>query len=176
MNGFEVLAHMRTNLRMVEPVVFLTSAGAEDDIVKALSAGADDYCVKPIRPREFLARIHSVGRRSERGATLPSLTEILGYSFDAATNTVNCGGIDVSLTEKEFKLALLLFTEVDRPISRNQLLMNVWGHSGTELSRTLDVHITWIRKKLNIGATGNRLRLAAVYGYGYRLMQCFTED
>lgn len=177
MNGYEVLTHMRKTLVMAEPIVFLTSTDAEDEIVSALSAGADDYCIKPIRLREFLARIHSVERRSNQQPAAVSVAKvILGYTFNPVDNVISFDGMDVPLTEKEFKLALFMFSELDRPVSRNRILIEVWGTSGAELSRTLDVHIAWIRKKLNIGASGDRLRLTAVYGYGYRLMQTFSEE
>ena len=66
--------------------------------------------------------------------------------------------------------------QITPPIARNRILLEVWGVAGDELSRTLDVHVAWIRKKLNIGANSNVLRLSSVYGYGYRLMQVFSED
>lgn len=177
-NGYEVLVRMRKNLRMIEPVLFLTSTDAEDEIVAALSAGADDYCIKPIRLREFLARIGSVQRRVHKTNTpTPSLErEILGYTFHSSANLVKFNHQEVTLTEKEFALASFLFSELDRPLSRNRLLIEVWGSTGPELSRTLDVHIAWIRKKLHVGAGGSRARLVAVYGYGYRLMQTFSEE
>lgn len=176
-NGFEVLTHMRKTLMMTEPIIFLTSTDAEEEIVSALSSGADDYCIKPIRLGEFLARIHSVSRRiNKQPAAVTGAKVILGYSFNAVDHIISFDGNEVELTEKEFNLALFLFSEMDRPISRNRILIEVWGTNGAELSRTLDVHIAWIRKKLNIGATGDKLRLTAVYGYGYRLMQTFTED
>lgn len=177
-NGFDVLSRMRKNLAMTEPIVFLTSTDEEGEIVAALEAGADDYCIKPIRLREFLARICSVQRRVQK-TNAPAFgreKEIMGYRFHPATNLVRFDDQDVTLTEKEFALASFLFSELDRPLSRNRLLIEVWGSTGPELSRTLDVHIAWIRKKLHIGASGSRARLVAVYGYGYRLMQTFPEE
>lgn len=177
MNGYEVLTHMRKNLMMIEPVIFLTSADAEDEIVSALTAGADDYCLKPIRPREFVARVRSAERRSSPQLATPAEAKvILGYVFNSVDNVISFNGTDVALTEKEFNLALFMFSELDRPIARNRILIEVWGSNGAELSRTLDVHVAWIRKKLNIGANGDKLRLTAVYGYGYRLMQTFPEE
>jgi DNA-binding response OmpR family regulator len=176
-NGFEVLTHMRKTLKMAEPVIFLTSTDAEEEIVSALSSGADDYCIKPIRLGEFLARIHSVMRRmNKQVATTSGEKVISGYTFNTVDRIISFDGNEVALTEKEFNLAVFLFSELDRPISRNRILIEVWGTNSDELSRTLDVHIAWIRKKLNIGAAGNQLRLTAVYGYGYRLMQIFSED
>lgn len=176
-NGLEVLKHMRHTLSMTEPVIFLTSANAENEIVEALTNGADDYCIKPIRLREFLARLHSIERRSNRPIPSPTeAKEILGYTFNPVDHVISFEDQRVVLTDKEFSLALLLFSEVDRPIARNRILLEVWGVAGDELSRTLDVHVAWIRKKLNIGANSNVLRLSSVYGYGYRLMQVFSED
>jgi DNA-binding response OmpR family regulator len=175
-NGYQVLTHMRKTLSMSEPIIFLTSADAEDDVVSTLSAGADDYCIKPIRPREFLARIHSVDRRLNKRQSMPAeMKVIFGYAFNPVNHVISFDGRDVVLTEKEFNLALL-FSGINQPFSRHRILSEVWGTSGDELSRTLDVHIAWIRKKLYIGAHGGALRLTAVYGYGYRLMQTFTDD
>ena len=176
-NGLEVLKHMRNTLHMNEPVVFLTSANSESEVVMALSNGADDYCIKPIRLYEFLARVHAIERRLVKETPNPGeVKNILGYKFDHVRHTISFDGGEVTLTEKEFLLAFLLFSEVDRPISRSRILLDVWGVAGDELSRTLDVHVAWIRKKLNIGAAGNLLRLTAIYGYGYRLMQVFPEE
>jgi DNA-binding response OmpR family regulator len=77
----------------------------------------------------------------------------------------------VSLTEKEYELSRLLFENPERPISRTRLMKDVWGREEDALSRTLDVHISWIRRKLNIGANSDKIRLVVVHGYGYRLMQ-----
>lgn len=177
MNGLEVLKDMRNNLRLTEPIIFLTSTDDESAIVEALSEGADDYCVKPVRIKEFMARVRALERRSGKN-TLPSSESkvIADFTFDPVNQTVKVADEIILLADKEFKLALFLFNNLDRPVSRNRILMEIWERTDEELSRSLDVHIAWIRKKLNIGANGTSVRLTAIYGYGYRLMQVFKED
>lgn len=169
-NGLEVLQHLRTHAKILSPVVFLTSNNAEEQIVSALNAGADDYCSKPLRPVEFLARIAAVQRRMlPQVHTAPEGELFDGYVFSRVDRTVTIDGVTVNLTEKEFDLCHLLFQNLERPIARNRIMQEVWGREEDALSRTLDVHISWVRRKLGIGAQGTRLRLNVVHGYGYRL-------
>lgn len=177
MNGLEVLKDMRNNLKLTEPIIFLTSTDDESAIVEALSEGADDYCVKPVRIKEFVARVKALERRTGKGTTTATEPKtIADFTFNVLEQTVSTGDKTILLADKEFNLALFLFNNLDRPISRNRILMEIWGRTDEELSRSLDVHIAWIRKKLNIGASGDTLRLTAIYGYGYRLMQVFKEE
>lgn len=171
-SGMDVLLHLRDVLKLVTPVVFLTSHSAEDQIVKALGAGADDYCSKPLRPFEFMARIAALQRRLMPASHMAHEGELLpGYMFDSINRTISVDGQLVSLTEKEYELSRLLFENPERPISRNRLMKDIWGREEDALSRTLDVHISWIRRKLNIGANADKVRLVVVHGYGYRLMK-----
>lgn len=177
MNGLEVLKDMRNNLRLAEPIIFLTSTDDESAIVEALSEGADDYCVKPVRIKEFMARVRALERRSGKNTLLSSESKVIAdFTFDPVNQTVKVADKTILLAEKEFNLALFLFNNLDRPVSRNRILMEIWERTDEELSRSLDVHIAWIRKKLDIGANGTSVRLTAIYGYGYRLMQVFKED
>jgi DNA-binding response OmpR family regulator len=177
MNGLEVLKFLRNDLKLLEPIIFLTSTGDETAIVTALSAGADDYCVKPLRASEFIARVQALERRTGKVATSPTQTKVIAnFTFNSIAQTVAYEDVLIQLSEKEFNLALFLFCNLDRPISRNRILMEIWERSDEELSRSLDVHVAWIRKKLNIGATGTSVRLTAIYGYGYRLMQILKEE
>jgi len=176
MNGFEVLKHIRSELGFKTPVIFLTSNDNETDIVNALSSGADDYSVKPLRPQELMARINAFVRRSYGAPKKINAPEtILGYTFYTAERTVEFGGTKISLTDKEFLLAHYFFTNLDRPLSRTHIMMRIWGQTEEGLSRTLDVHVAWIRNKLNIGAQSVHVRLVAIHGYGYRLMQVPNE-
>jgi len=176
MNGFEVLKHIRSELGFKTPVIFLTSNDNETDIVNALSSGADDYSVKPLRPQELMARINALVRRSYGAPKKINAPEtILGYTFYTAERTVEFGGTKISLTDKEFLLAHYFFTNLDRPLSRTHIMMRIWGQTEEGLSRTLDVHVAWIRNKLNIGAQSVHVRLVAIHGYGYRLMQVPNE-
>ena len=171
-NGMQVLAHLRQNMKLTSPVVFLTSNSAEEQIVQALDAGADDYCAKPLRSVEFMARIGALQRRlMPQTLTVPEGELFEGYVFQRIDRRVVVDGEPVNLTEKEFELSLLLFQNLERPISRHRIMQEVWGREEDALSRTLDVHISWIRRKLGIGAQGTRLRLNVVHGYGYRLVK-----
>lgn len=171
-SGMDVLSHMRDVLKLTVPVIFLTSHSAEDQIVQALSTGADDYCVKPLRAYEFLARIAALQRRMSLNNPTGQDGELSpGYVFDSINRTVTVQGQLVSLTEKEYLLSRLFFENAERPIARNRLMKDIWGHEEATLSRTLDVHISWIRRKLNIGANSDQVRLVVVHGYGYRLMK-----
>jgi DNA-binding response OmpR family regulator len=170
-SGFEVLKNIRQVRGLNVPVLFLTSRTLEQDMVEALNAGADDYCTKPIREQEFLARLGALLRRvypdhdRQEGPKM-----VLGYVFTSSDNAVLFEGRRVILTEKEFKLALFLFENHERAVSRERLMQVAWGSSVDALSRSLDVHISWLRKKLDMTATSPHVRLKPIYGYGYRLM------
>lgn len=171
MSGIEVLKHIREVRSLKEPVVFLTSRNYEQDITEALNAGADDYCTKPIRPQEFLARINALLRRTYPDRGKEDTTRILlDYKFNKVDNSVAFGTQQIVLSEKEFKLALFLFENHERAVSRERLLQEIWGGAGDALSRSLDVHVSWLRKKLDLAATSQTLRLKPIYGFGYRLM------
>lgn len=169
-DGLEVLRHVRENAKLNTPVIFLTGVNQEDQIAKVLNAGADDYCAKPLRPIEFLARVAAVQRRMMPQTRVDAEGELVdGYFFNRVERSVLIGGEKVGLTEKEFDLCQLLFSNLERPLSRNRIMQEVWGREEDALSRTLDVHISWVRRKLGIGAQGKTLRLNVVHGYGYRL-------
>jgi DNA-binding response OmpR family regulator len=171
MTGIEVLKHIRDVRGLKEPVLFLTSRTDEQDITEALNAGADDYCTKPVRPKEFLARINAILRRTYPDRGNEDTTRVLlDYSFNKLDNAVKFGDQVVTLSEKEFKLALFLFENHERAVSRERLLQEIWGGAGDALSRSLDVHVSWLRKKLDLSATSPTLRLKPIYGFGYRLI------
>jgi DNA-binding response OmpR family regulator len=171
MSGLDVLKHIRNVRGLKEPVLFLTSRTDEQDITEALNAGADDYCTKPVRPQEFLARISALLRRTYPDRNNQETTRtLLGYLFNKLDNSVAFANGNVSLSEKEFKLALFLFENHERAVSRERLMQEVWGGEGDALSRSLDVHVSWLRKKLDLAASSQNLRLKPIYGFGYRLM------
>ena len=176
-SGLEVLKHIRNVRGLKEPVLFLTSRTDEQDITEALNAGADDYCTKPVRPQEFLARIAALLRRTYPDRNEQDTTRhLLNYTFKKIDNTVQFNGQLITLSEKEFKLALFLFENHERAVSRDRLMQEVWGGGGDALSRSLDVHISWLRKKLDLSATSPNLRLKPIYGFGYRLMAVNGSD
>ena len=169
MTGVEVIGWIRANLETPAPVLLLTSRSEEADIVQGLEAGADDYVVKPVQPAVLAARVGALLRRAYP-APAATRTEAFGdYAFDTAVETVTVGGAPPQdLTSKEFALALLLFRNVHRALSRAHILESVWGRNPDLPTRTLDMHISRIRSKLNLRPE-NGFRLAPVYSYGYRL-------
>lgn len=173
MTGLDVLLYMRERLRLNAPVMFLTSNSGEEQVVAALSAGADDYCAKPLRAQEFLARVKSIQRRAtpEAAGGVAEIDNIHGYTFNSVQRTVAMDEHLISLTEKEFELACLLFQNIGAPLSRSRIMSQVWGRDEDPNSRTLDVHISWLRRKLGLGADGRRMRLMVIHGYGYRLVK-----
>jgi two-component system response regulator RegX3 len=177
-DGMQVLQHIRHTKKMPEPVVFLTGRLDEHYATTALNTGADDYCTKPIRPGEFLARINAVARRLTRQqAPADTENEVLGYRFDPANYLVAYGEVTRTLTQKEFKLARFMFDHAERPVSRERLITEVWGTPpNDETTRTLDVHMSWVRKKLNLGSQAEQLRIKPIYGYGYRLVTVTREE
>lgn len=167
MSGHEVLRWMSGNLEKSPPSLMLTSRSAEEDIVAGLQAGADDYVVKPVTQPILLARVEAIARRVYPPAV--SGIETFGrYSFDTRSGTAELAGEPISLTAKEFALALLLFRNVHRALSRAYLFETLWGRSADLATRTLDAHISNVRAKLNL-RPANGYKLVPVYAYGYRL-------
>ncbi|MCP1367229.1 response regulator transcription factor, partial [Halomonas sp. BBD48] len=135
--------------------------------VLALDSGADDFLAKPLRPRELSARINALARRT--GLQAQGATERLGaYSLDGDQREVQLAGERVTLTEREFRLVSLFFNHPGELLSRAHLLEVVWGIKGDISTRTVDTHISRLRRKLALdGSHGVRLR--SIYQHGYRL-------
>jgi DNA-binding response OmpR family regulator len=172
MTGKDVLGWIRANLPPTLPVLFLTSRGSDQDVVSILDAGADDYLVKPVSAALLLARTQAVLRRSFK-VSEPSVRELFGeYEFDIGRERLLYKGTPISITPKEFALALLLFRHVGTPISTERILEVVWrSQLDAQLRyRTISTHISMIRTKLSLRSQ-NGYRLVPLYGYGYRLEQ-----
>jgi diguanylate cyclase (GGDEF)-like protein len=167
MTGHDVLRWAREDRGDDVPAIFTTARDAEEDVVAALSVGADDYIVKPMRRFETLSRIEAVMRRARPVAADPVL-EVGAYRFDTATKAASCEGEPVALTEKEFDLAVFLFRNLGRLISRGHMLEAVWGRNPNVATRTVDTHISRVRAKLGLRPERG-FRLSPTYNYGYRL-------
>lgn len=135
LTGMDVLKYIRNELSATQPVIFLTSNQDEIDVVAALQAGADDYCIKPVRPHELVARINALFRRAYPQVVHTFPHAIKGYVFDDALRTVSFEGNTVTLSEKEWDLAYYFFCNFDSPLSRKQLLIKVWGKEHKDFSR-----------------------------------------
>ena len=167
-NGIEALTAIRGSINQTIPVLFCTQRDAEEDVVRALEAGADDYMVKPIRQGELKARIEALARRAGVTEKPSSRIETGPYLFDIAAREAHFSGEPVTLTEKDFDLAICLFNNLGRVLSRKYLLETIWGVTADVNTRTVDVHISRIRKSLNINPE-NGYRIKTVYQHGYRL-------
>lgn len=167
LDGEQVLNWIRGNRHHDIPVIFSTQRSEEDDIAKILLQGADDYITKPLREKEFLARVAAVTRR----AHVQDDGEILkqgDFSIDSSAHRVTYKGQQIRLTQKEFELVVFLFKNVGRLLSRGHILSSVWGHGAEFNTRTVDTHISRIRKKLAL-TQENGWKLSAIYHQGYRL-------
>lgn len=167
-SGLDVLKWIRSNQGQQLPVMFLTCRAREDDIVTALRSGADDYLVKPARHHELLARIDALTRRFQPLVPSEALQCIDPFELNLHSRSIRRNGEPISLTHKEFDLAHFLLGNIGQLITRQELLENVWHQSKSINTRTVDTHISRLRKKLEL-LPENGWNLAAVYQYGYRL-------
>ncbi|WP_326534511.1 response regulator transcription factor [Pseudorhodoferax sp.] len=164
-NGGEVLQWVRKTLGWQLPCIVITAREEEPVVVAALEAGADDYIVKPAKPLELLARITAASRRARPGA-LPVL-RAGDYEIDIARQRLAMAGQPMELTQKEFDLAVCLFQNLGKLLSRDYLLDKVWGVSTEVDARTVDTHVSRLRRKLKLDGT-HGWKLISVYGFGYR--------
>lgn len=169
-SGIEVIESIRSSPNGSLPVVFLTARDSEDDIVRGLASGGDDYVVKPPKQRELIARVNAVLRRHGVDADGADTVDVAPYAVDAKRRRVSLSGQDIDLTQREFDLASYLFRRQGRIVSRDALLENVWNLSSAVSTRTVDTHVSRLRKKLELGGE-HGWRLAAIYQHGYRLEQ-----
>lgn len=168
--GPEVLEWVRDSANARLPVIFLTARGSEADLVRGLNSGGDDYVVKPARQSELIARVSAVLRRIGFGGDEQESFELPPYRVDAAHRRISFGDKEIELTPREFDLAVFIFRRHGRIVSRDSLLENVWNMSAAVTTRTVDTHISRLRKKLELNGE-HGWRLAAVYQHGYRLEQ-----
>jgi len=169
MTGIDALARVRKQLGLEIPVLFVTVRDSEDDVVLALEKGADDYLSKPLRQREVLARIAALGRRVSATGEAGGASLVQGdYEFDLPRRRITRSGEEVRLTEMEFELALFLFHHIGKVLSRDRILQRVWRRNPDVDTRTVDTHVSRLRKKLEL-LPENGWRLSPVYRYGYRL-------
>ena len=171
--GADLLQWARGNLGWDFPVLVLTSRDDEETVVAALQAGADDYVVKPPKPAELLARVVALGRRVRSGG-LPVL-RLGAFEIDIQRQRLAMDGEPVVLTQKEFDLSAYLFQNPGKLLSRDHLLNKIWGINADVDTRTVDTHISRLRKKLGLdGSKG--WKLVPVYGVGYRFERTDAQN
>jgi len=167
-NGDEVLKWVRETVDWPIPVLFMTQRDAEEDVVRILELGADDYMAKPVSQAVLIARINALGRRARPREDNDQSTDYGAYHLDPKIHTISVNGEVIELTSREFDLAWFLFRNSGRVLSRGHILEAVWGSSPDLNTRTVDTHISRLRKKLDI-SEANGWRLKAIYQHGYRL-------
>ena len=169
LSGVEVCRRMREkDVTRSVPIIMLTARGEESDKVKGLDSGADDYIAKPFSPRELIARIHAVLRRT-RPVLEEKKLEYAGIEIDLDAHRVLCLGKQVHLGPKEFYLLCRLMERPGMVYSREQLLDSVWGQDAYVDVRTVDVHIRRIRKVLEEAAPGLERVIRTVRAAGYTI-------
>ncbi len=164
LDGFEILRQVRR--RSLIPIIMLTARTARADRVAGLDLGADDYLPKPFEPEELIARIRAVLRRSGRAALALNGSEVLevnGVRLVPGTREVWCGGIPVEVTTTEFDILELIVRSAGRIISRNELSSAIYRRPASAQDRSLDVHVSHLRRKL--GGLGGLIR--TIRGVGY---------
>jgi len=150
------------------PVIMLSRLDGDSDVVAGLAAGADDYVVKPPRPGELAARIAAHLRRLAPATNDEPITDTEPYRVDPHARRIMLNGEPVRLTTREMALALYLFRRVGRVVSRSALLQDVWHIGERDPTRTVDTHVSRVRRKLKLNGT-HGWQVNSVYQHGYRL-------
>jgi len=171
LSGWDVFAALRRKSDC--PVIMLTARAEEADRVSGLEMGADDYITKPFSMRELVARVRTVLRRFERSGERPEsdAIEARGVRLDPERRQVLVDGREVDLSKTEFDLLSYLMRHAGRVRSREDILRAVWGDADYTTDRAVDVHVHWLRRKIE-DDPGNPRRLLSVRGVGYK----FAED
>ncbi|GAB4140916.1 MAG: phosphate regulon transcriptional regulator PhoB [Sphingomonadales bacterium] len=165
LSGIEICRQLRRRDEFATtPIIMLTARSEESDRIRGLDTGADDYVVKPFSPRELLARIHALLRRSRPALTGATLQHA-GITLDTATHKVTRGGRSIKLGPTEFRLLRHFMEHPRRVFSRQSLLDSVWGHDVYVELRTVDVHIRRLRKALNAPGESDVIRTVRSAGY-----------
>jgi two-component system, OmpR family, response regulator ResD len=164
-DGLSVIRWMRST--GWTPVIMLTALGEETDRIVGLELGADDYVTKPFSPRELVARVRSVLRRSGPAAPAVERLEIADLALDAAAREVRKGDAEVRLTAREFDLLWFLASHPRRVFSRDQIMSRVWGYDDGLDTGTVTVHVRRVREKIEDDPSEPR-HLETVWGIGYR--------
>jgi len=165
-DGFTVCQELREN-HIHTPIIMLTARGSTDDRVTGLNAGADDYLIKPFDMNELFARIRSILRR--RKTTDPEIVTVANLSMDKRKHEVTRGGKVIPLTPKEYKLLNTLISNQGEAISRQKLIDSAWGPSFKETNNELNVHIKYLRRKVD--NEGEKPLIHTIRGVGFVLKE-----
>lgn len=164
MSGFKMAEKVRRDLHLNTPIIFLTAKDTENDMLTGFSIGGDDYIAKPFSIKEVSARVKAILKRTGVTGTASSPEIVIDdLSINTSTKNVTLKGQPVLLTKKEFEILSIMAKSPNRIFSREDILGRVWEDDGYVLERTVDVHITRLRKKL--GEFGKHIANRSGYGY-----------
>jgi DNA-binding response OmpR family regulator len=166
MDGLEVCRQIRAH-RTSLAVLMLTARTDEVDFVVGLDAGADDYVGKPFRLAELMARVRALLRR--HGSREDSIVEVGGIRLEPAARRVLVNGSEIALANKEYELLRVLLEHAGEVVSRDTILREVWGDVELRGSKTLDMHMSWLRRKIGDEGPAVERRIATVRGVGFRI-------
>jgi DNA-binding response OmpR family regulator len=164
MDGLTVCKELRKTSNV--PVIILTARGDDLDRIIGLEIGADDYMSKPFNPRELVSRVKAVLRRAQGERETPEVIEVAGLRIDAGSREVVLDGRQLTLRAKEFDLLTAFAQHKGTVLDRERLLRMVWGTDYYGDSRTIDVHVAWLRDKLG----KSTVKIQTVWGVGYKLI------
>jgi DNA-binding response OmpR family regulator len=164
MDGLTVCKELRKTSNV--PVIILTARGDDIDRIVGLEIGADDYMSKPFNPRELVARVKAVLRRAQGEREVPEVIEAGTLRIDSASRDVTLDGRALTLRAKEFELLSAFAQHKGTVLDRERLLRMVWGTDYYGDSRTIDVHVAWLREKLGKSS----VKIQTVWGVGYKLV------
>lgn len=169
MSGFKLAEVIRRDKKLTTPIIFLTAKDTENDLLTGFNIGADDYMAKPFSIKELQARVQAVLMRSLQGGLdfEESQIEIGTLLIDLDTKQVFVNGEPIDLTKKELEILILLARDPSKVFSREEILARVWREDVFVMERTIDVHITRIRKKLR----GSGVKIINRSGFGYCLVE-----
>ncbi len=168
LDGFEILRRLRQKSKV--PVLMLTARGEDVDRIVGLELGADDYLPKPFNPRELTARIGAILRRIEPREPMGGRLEVNGIALDPASRQVTANGREVELTTFEFDILEMLMKAAGRVLSRDTLMENLYNRKATPFDRSIDMHISHLRKKLE----SDQPLIKTIRGVGYQF--CRTRE
>jgi DNA-binding response OmpR family regulator len=171
MDGWEVCRRLRKESDI--PIIILTARGDDVDKIIGLELGADDYVTKPFNPRELVARVKAVLRRYQASEQVTRKVEAGDIEIDLDRREVVVAGNQISLRAKEFDLLAAFAKQVGVVLDRERLLNTVWGYDYVGDTRTIDVHVTWLRDKISGSRT---TRIQTIWGVGYKMVVTAGEE
>ncbi|MEK6349355.1 MAG: response regulator transcription factor [Burkholderia sp.] len=174
-SGIEVLRWLRETFADAQPVIMMTQHDGENDIVFGLNSGADDYLVKPLRERELLARLGAQVRKYYPERQAPKVIRLGRVVLDVGARAASVDDRPVELSQREFDLAMLLFENVGRIVSKDVMSKRIWGAVDRKYDATLATYVSKLRTNLGLRPK-NGVAISTVYNFGYRLERSGNEE